>query len=307
MSVPVAFPPRVLGALFDAVEMDDVVDPVVSLPETIPIACDQEEMRRCLALCIQFWREGAIRPDLKTLANTLLWTGDLPPEDRRRYKLIRARYKHLRFALVLYGAQHRAPPLFRATVVVMGHLQDAYRNNRRSVVLAYALALRVLMTRAIWWAVHREVAQVRIDDAAGFRDYRRREISRLDQWLADPSLTAHRFHAMRKIVSRLVSFYDTRRCIEPDDRALRMSRYLSAINGLMGEMHDDLVERAMAGQQDYHHDALVLPPDIDQRLRALTQAYPGLYRNPDQAPVSSLRQPTGRRPAPALHAYTDEA
>jgi hypothetical protein len=282
VSVPVAFSPQVLGALFDAVEMDDVVDPVVSLPDTIPTACDQDEMRRCLALCIQFWREGAIRADLKTLANTLLRTGDLRTEDRRRYKLIRARYKHLRFALVLYGAQHQAPPLFRATVVVMGHLQDAYRNNRRSAVLGYALVLRLLLTRAIWWAVHREVAKVRIDDAAGFRDYRRSEIGLLDQWLADPSLTAHRFHAMRKIVSRLVSFYDTRRCIEPDDRALRMSRYLSAINGLMGEMHDELVERSMAGQQDYHHDAMVLPADIHQRLQALTQAYPDLYRNHEE-------------------------
>ncbi|RYE42246.1 MAG: hypothetical protein EOP21_08325 [Hyphomicrobiales bacterium] len=307
MSVPTAFSPEVLGALFEAVEMDDVVDPVVSLPDTIPTACDQDEMRRCLALCIQFWREGAIRADLKTLVNALLWTGDLPPKDRRRYKLIRARYKHLRFALVLYGTQHRAPALFRATVVAMGHLQDAYRNNRRSAVLGYALALRVLMTRAIWWAVHREVARVRIDDAAGFHDYRRGEIARLDQWLADPSLTAHRFHAMRKIVSRLVSFYDTRRCIEPDNCSLRMSRYLSAINGLMGEMHDDLVERAMVGQQDYYRDALVLPSDIHKRLRALTKAYLGLHHNQDRAPGSSLRQPAGPRPAPALHAYTDEA
>ena len=291
MSVAVAFSPQVLGALFDAVEMDDVVDPVVSLPDTIPIACDQNEMRRCLALCIQFWREGAIRADLKTLASTLLRIGDLPAEDRRRYKLIRARYKHLRFALVLYGARHRAPPLFRATVVVMGHLQDAYRNNRRSVVLAYALALRVLLTRAIWWAVHREIARVRIDDAAGFREFRRGEICRLNQWLANTNLTAHRFHAMRKIISRLVSFYDTRRCIDPDDRALRMSRYLSAINGLMGEMHDELVERAMAGQQDYHHDALVLPADIHERLQALTQAYPDLHRKQDRPPISSLCRP----------------
>jgi hypothetical protein len=73
--------------------------------------------------------------------------------------------------------------------------------------------------------------------------------ARLYQWLADPVLTAHRFHAMRKIVSRLVSFYDARRCIEPDDRTLRMSRYFSAINGLMGEMHDKFIERAMAGNK----------------------------------------------------------
>jgi hypothetical protein len=271
-----AFSPQVIGALLDAVEMDDVVDPVVSLPDTIPVDCDQDEMRRCLALCIQFWREGAIRSDLKTLAHTLLLTGDLPRDDRRRYKLIRARYKHLRFALVLYGARHRAPPLFRTTVIMMGHLQDAYRNERRFAVLGYALALRLLLARPIWWAVHHEIANVRLDGAQGFRDFRSAEMRRLDQWLTDSSLTAHRFHAMRKIVSRLVSFYDTRRSLEPDDRSMRMSRFLSAINGLMGSMHDEFVERTAAGQQDYHHDPIMLPKDIFERLRDLTQSYPGL-------------------------------
>jgi len=276
MSAGAAFSPQMIAALFDAVEMDDVVDPVVSLPDRIPIDCDRDEMGRCLALCIQFWREGAIRSDLTSLTNTLLLTGDLSRDARRRYKLIRARYKHLRFALTLYGTRHRPPPLFRATVVVMGHLQDAYRNERRTAVLGYALALRLLLTRPIWWAVRCEVASVRLDDAAGFREFRMAEMRRLDQWLADTSLTAHRFHAMRKIVSRLVSFYDTRRSLEPDERALRMSRFLSAINGLMGNMHDELIERAVSGQQDYHRDTLVLPPDIRRRLHALTQTYPGL-------------------------------
>jgi len=134
MTARAPFPPSVIAALFEAVEMDDVVDPVVSLPDPIPLACDVAEMRRCLDLCLQFWREGAIRQDLLSLTGTLLRTGDLPLDQRRRYKLIRARYKHLRFALVLYSAVHRAPLLFRATVAVMGHLQDAYRNDRRGAV-----------------------------------------------------------------------------------------------------------------------------------------------------------------------------
>jgi hypothetical protein len=268
------FAPEVLAALFEAVEMDDVVDPVVSLPDPIPVACDSLEMRRCAEMCLQFWCEGAIRSDLVALTATLLLTGDLPPDARRRYKLIRARYKHLRFALVLYGVRHRAPALFRITVEVMGHLQDAYRNRRRVAVLAYALALRLLVSSPMWWAVQREVAGVRLDDAQGFLRFRRNEMQRLAQWLGDDKLTAHRFHAMRKIVSRLVSFYDTRRCLQPDERAFCMSRFLSAINGLMGNLHDDLVESAIAGRQDYHRDAFVLPEDIRSRLHALTQAYP---------------------------------
>ncbi|MBB3941596.1 hypothetical protein GGR39_003277 [Novosphingobium fluoreni] len=271
MTARAPFPPSVVDALFEAVEMDDVVDPVVSLPDPIPMACDAAEMRRCLDLCLQFWREGAIRQDLLSLTGTLLRTGDLPPDQRRRYKLIRARYKHLRFALVLYSAAHRAPLLFRATVAVMGHLQDAYRNDRHGAARRYALVLRSLLTWPVWRAVQRQVGTLRLDDAKGFLRYRLSELQRLSQWLAAETLTAHRFHAMRKIVSRMVSFYDTRRSLAPCEQTYQMSRYLSAINGLMGGMHDDLVESAVSGLQDYHRDAFLLPQDIRSRLLALTQ------------------------------------
>jgi hypothetical protein len=275
------YPAPVLDALFEAIEMDDVVDPVVSLPHPIPVACSKEEMRHCLDLCIQFWRAGGTRQDLRALIGTLLLTGDLPPDARRRYKLIRARYKHLRFALVLYGREHNAPPLFRATVAVMGHLQDAYRNRRIAAVLLYALLLRLLVTRLAWMAVRREVDRVRLDGADGFARYRAEEVQRLRRWLAQPQITAHRFHAMRKVVSRLVSFYDTRRSLQPDESMFRMSRFLSAINGLMGSMHDDLVEQSVMGCLDYRRDALALPEDIRCRIEAFAGAYP--VAHPPQA------------------------
>lgn len=269
-----AYPPEVIQALFDAVEMDDVVDPVVSLPDAIPVICSQEDMRRCLALCVQFWHEGAIRADLLAMTATLLATGDLSQQGRRRFKLIRARYKHLRFALVLYGATHRAPPLFRATVAVMGHLQDAFKNRHRSAVVGYGMALRLLLSWPIWKLVQREVDRVRLDDADGFVRFRAAELLRLKQGLRHDRVTAHTFHAMRKIVSRQVSFYDTMRSLEPDEHSYRMSRFLSAINGLMGSLHDDLVEGAVAGLHDYHCDTFALPQDIRCRLRTLTDAYP---------------------------------
>jgi hypothetical protein len=206
----------------------------------------------------------------------LLLTGNLPQDARRRFKLIRARYKHLRFALVLYGADHRAPPLFRATVAVMGHLQDAFKNARRSRVITYGLLLRLLLCWPVWIAVRREVANVRLDGEDGFLRFRKAEFGRLRQWLGGVGLTAHRFHAMRKIVSRQVSFYDTMRTLQPDERFYRMSRFLSAINGLMGSLHDDLVEQAIAGHHDYRHDTFALPDDIRDRLRTLTETYPML-------------------------------
>ncbi len=268
------YPRQVLAALFDAVELNDVVDPVVRLPQPLPLACDAAQIQRCLALCLQFWEEGADREQLLALTATLLRTGDLSADARRRYKLIRARYKQLRFALVLYGAQHRVPPLLRATVVALGRLQDAFKLGRRRAVTRYALVLRMLLSRPVWFAVRREIAAVKIDDAEGFLRFRKSEIGCLRRWLAEPRLTAHGFHAMRKIISRQVSFYDTLRSLEPDDGYLGMSRYLSAINGLMGSHHDDLVDETFSGRRDYHRDAVTLSGDVRARLQALVAAYP---------------------------------
>lgn len=261
---------KTLDALFEAVDTDDIVDPVVSLPDTVPMDCTTAEMRACLDLCLQFWREGAVRSDMVMLANTLLQTGDLSAKDRIHYKHIRARYKHLRFALVLYSQKHKAPMLFRSTVAVMGHLQDAFRNRQLRATTGYALLLRMLLSWPVWLAVQYEIKAVKIDSEQGFMAFRQAEFRRLSGWLKSGTLTAHRFHVIRKIISRQVSFYDTMRTLAPDEQFYRMSRFLSAINGLMGSMHDDLVEQAGRGQRDYRRDNVLMPDNIRSRLEALT-------------------------------------
>jgi len=268
------YPRETLEAMFQAIEMDDVVDPVVSLPDPIPAVCDAAVMRACYALALQFWRENADRAQMRAHVDTLLLTGDLPHDARVRYKHIRAAYKQMRFALVLYGRRHKAPLLFRLTVATMGHLQDAFRNRRRWAVSGYALVLRALLSPPLWLAVRGEVGRVQLDDAQGFRVFQMAEFRRLQGWLADGPPTGHRFHMMRKVISRQVSFYDAMRTLQPDEQVYRMSRFLSAINGLMGSLHDDLVEQAGAGERDYHGDDVPLPRDIADRLEALVARNP---------------------------------
>lgn len=265
---------QTLDALFQAVEMNDVVDPVVSLPDAILVPCSAQDMQRCFDLCLQFWRERADRTRMRELLDRLLVAGDLPLDARVRYKHIRAAYKQLRFALVLYGRRHKAPFLFRSTVAVMGLLQDAFRNRRRLAVQGYALALRLLLSWPVAMGVNREIAAVRLDDADGFHAFREAEFRRLKDGLAGGRLTGHRFHMMRKIVSRQVSFHDAMRTLAPSEQLYRMSRFLSAINGLMGSMHDDLVERSAMGHGHYHRDDFPLPRDIADRLEALVARSP---------------------------------
>ena len=267
------FSSTILDAMFYAVDTDDIVDSQVSLPDPVPVACTQEEMGRCLGLCVQFWEQGADRVVMSNLAGRLLRTGDLSPDERIRYKYIRARYKHLRFAFVLYDTRHKPPPLFAATVAVMGHLQDAFRIGNRVGVMRYGVLLRTLLSKPVWQYVKREVASVVLDDTSGFLAFRQGEVRRIRHAL-DNTLTSHGFHSIRKIVSRQVSFYDTLKTLEPNDQLYKVSRFLSAINGLMGSMHDDLVTEAGAGQRDYHRDVLDLPDDIRTRLEMLVAYYP---------------------------------
>ena len=49
----------------------------------------------------------------------------------------------------------------------------------------------------------------------------------------------------------------------------RTARYVGSLNGLMGTLHDTLVQRRLAGTQDYYADPFTLPAEIGERLRLL--------------------------------------
>lgn len=267
------FPPETLQALFDAVEINDVVDPEVSLPAPISLACTEEEMRRCYALCLQFWTEGADRGAMLKLLKILFAGGELDEDQRKQYKYIRARYKHLRFALMLYSADHKVPMLYAATVAVMGQLQDAFRFGHRKMVVGQAMLLRLLLTRPIWVYVRRTVIRRRLTSADDFLAYRKMSIGQLQHTLREHLFSGHEFHGMRKIVSRHVSFYVTRQALDPNDHDHKLFRFLSAINGLMGSRHDVMVEQSIAGEQEYS-SKIPLSDDLRQRLDQFVARYP---------------------------------
>ena len=62
--------------------------------------------------------------------------------------------------------------------------------------------------------------------------------------------------------------------LDPENKeALQISRFLAAINGLMGDKHDDMVADDMENRQSY--DApLALDSDIRQRLELLISRFP---------------------------------
>ncbi|MFV2601043.1 hypothetical protein ACNIU1_26145, partial [Escherichia coli] len=83
---------------------------------------------------------------------------------------------------------------------------------------------------------------------------------------ANPRLPGRQVHDVPTNISQQVSYYDTISSLEPENHeAFQISRFLAAINGLMGDIHDDMVADDMEIRESY--DAPVaLDIDIRQRL-----------------------------------------
>jgi hypothetical protein len=267
------FQAETLRRLFDAVDVNDAVDAHVALPDPIVLACPEESIRQCYALCLQFWKDGVSRKDALRLVKKLLRNEGLSADERLEFKHIRARYKHLRFSQRLFSKSHTSLYLFDKTTRMLGKLQDAFRGGQREDIVRSGLRLRVLLSWPVWAIVQRAMENTRLDNEAGLIAFQKAELRALKKAVEGTNFAGHEFHTVRKIVSMQVSFYDTLRTLGPDDHALRMSRFLAAINGLMGSRHDEMVAEALSGRRHYDTPA-PLANETRSRLEALIARYP---------------------------------
>ncbi|WKU76790.1 hypothetical protein AYR06_03890 [Escherichia albertii] len=268
------FPLEVSERLFIAVEEDDVVDAEVSLPPTITLRCTSDIIHDNYALCLKFWLDGVNRKELLRLTLKQAEGDELSTDERKQYKYMRARYKHLRFAQRLYLKKHQAGFLFGKTTVFLGRFQDGFRNGKKNIVSYYGNLLRVYLSSPVWWLVNYSLRHSQLESVNGFIAYRQAQMRMLKEIVSSPLLTGREFHDVRKIISQQVSYYDTLRSIDPENKeALQISRFLAAINGLMGDKHDEMVADDMENRQSY--DAPVaLDSNIRQRLELLISRFP---------------------------------
>lgn len=268
------FSTETLQRLFIAIDEDDIVDEHTDLPPVVELQCPEDKIRDNYALCLQHWEDGFTRDELLRLVNKLLDGGDLSAEERKEYKYIRSRYKHLRFAQRLYGQKHESSFWFSKTTVFLGHFQDAFRNEKKDRVRLFGRILRFCLSKPIWNCVEHSLRDMVIATEAGFVADRQQQIAKLRALIGKPMLTGTEFHDVRKIISQQVSYYDTLRSIDPADQdALTISRFLAAINGIMGDKHDEMVADNMEGRKPYN-EPTQLEPDLRQRLDLLISRYP---------------------------------
>ncbi|MBM7342159.1 hypothetical protein [Pantoea coffeiphila] len=268
------FSPETIERLFTAVEEDDKLVESASLPTFIELRCSTDDIRHYYALCLQFWEDGFKREDLLKLINNVLQGNVLSEKERLQYKYIRARYKHLRFAQRLYSKKHESNFIFRQTTVFLGHFQDAFRNHNEKNIKIYGRLLNVILSAPVWSVVRYCLRHTVLDDDNGFIQYRQQQIRKLQEAIANPELTGDEFHDVRKIVSQQVSYYDTMRSLEPGNSdARQLSSFLSNINGLMGDRHDEMVADKLSGKRSYSESSQ-MANNIRQPIEMFVARYP---------------------------------
>ncbi|QHI96252.1 hypothetical protein GT348_08465 [Aristophania vespae] len=263
------FPQKTLDTVFEHVLLDDVINLNASLSdEVIEADYTAEEIEASYDLCWQLLERGVDFEQFRSLIAKIAFTGSATEEERLAFKYARARFKHMRFACNNFDKRHRYPKLFHKVIILMGKMQDAFKNTQRFATLIYGLILWLILSPSCYWLIARELTDFRAESPAGLRAYHRRENQKLEKLFKKQNkLAAHDFHLMRKIISRRVAFNDTLRTIRPSPKLDRFSAYLATMNGIMGDMHDELVEKRYVDKQGYYKNSVPFPGDLAERIQ----------------------------------------
>lgn len=270
---PTDFSATQCDALFAAVLVHDELYPEATLPDAIHLDYTQEQLSQCYKICQQLWQEGPSREALSQMVDKIYKQGELNAQDQYAYYCMRAKIKHLRFACVMFDERHRYPRVFHLMTAVMGHLQDVLKNAQHSSVWPAALLVRLFLSKPLYAIAVKEIQNFQPSTVESFRQYVSEEINFIRLNLAKDKITSHEFHDMRKVISRQVAMYDNLKTLYPSAYHQSISKCVSTLNGLMGSLHDELIAKKFDKTQHYYKDTFVMPEEIRQRLKALTEKY----------------------------------
>ncbi|MFT8736567.1 MAG: hypothetical protein ABF760_03790 [Zymomonas mobilis] len=259
-----------LDQLFENILLDDEPYLEAACPDGDRPALKEGDSEECYRLCWQLLERGVEIPDFRRLVMRILKRGGTDDaEERLAFKYARARFKHIRFACANMDDRHRYPWSVNLVTSLMGHMQDAFKNRQKGKTAFWGALLWAALMPPFYNIVRWQLADFKPASVQSLLDYFSEQNRKIKIALGEHKVTGHKFHNIRKIISRRISFNDTLRVIHPAQWNNQMSFYLATINGLMGDMHDDLVEKQIKGEQDYNKFAFPLPESILSRLNTL--------------------------------------
>lgn len=263
------FPQEMLDRLFEYILLDDVPHPDVVLKDNIiKTGYTCEDIKECYQLCWQLLKRGVDFKIFRKLIGKLAYKGSATPQDRLSFKYARARFKHMRFACNNFDRRHRQPRLFHMIIRCMGKMQDSFNNGRHFSTFKYGVFLWIVLSPLVYPLIEKEINDFKADTPEGIKAFHNREIQKLRTALENKEqISAHDFHLLRKIFSRWVSFNDTLRTVRPSDKLNQFSAYLATINGMMGDRHDEYVEKKFSNKKGYYKNKVDLPDDLFRRIQ----------------------------------------
>jgi hypothetical protein len=259
--------------LFEALLIDDVINLQVVLPNQLQISYTQDQLNECYQISLQLWREGLSRELLKQMIDKIYHQGELNAVDKYEFYCMRAKIKHLRFAYVMFDNKHRFPIMFHWMTASMGYMQDVLKSPQPISVKLAAILVRLFLTKPIYSIATNEFDKFVPSTPENFHLYLAEGINFIASNLLKDKVTSHEFHEVRRVISRLVAFYDCMYVLYPSDDQHAVLLYLSTINGLMGSLHDDLIVAMLNKTQNYYKDTFAMPADIKERLVAYVAFY----------------------------------
>lgn len=263
-----------LAALFHNIMVDDEVNLSVACPTDVTPDCNQEELNACYRISWQLLVRGIDLVDFRRMIARIAVRREASPDERIYYKEVRARFKHMRFGCANFDVRHRYPWQLHFITSQMGFLQDAFKSGQKFKTCWMAAVLWIVLLPLPFKLVQRRIENFLSSNPPKFREFQCAEIAKLAKALASgEQVTGQQFHSLRKIISRRTAFVDTLRIIRPSQQLNNLSAYLATINGLMGDMHDELLLKEIRGELDYHKDKFLLPDPIAVRLRKLIDAH----------------------------------
>ncbi|PIP80551.1 MAG: hypothetical protein COW84_04640 [Gammaproteobacteria bacterium CG22_combo_CG10-13_8_21_14_all_40_8] len=251
----------------------DDIDLSAELTHTIHFDYTQEQLNSCFRICFELWKQGVERGTLDRLLERIQKVRYLSEEEQLSYKHIRAKLKHLRFAFIVLDKKHKYPWIFHATIALMGNLQDVLKNKKHNAISRFAFLVRFFTTKPIYALSLRALKQFTPCTPESFQIYVNNEIEFIRKHLSKGAVTSKEFHEMRKVISRQVALYDNLKTLYPCSYHRDVSRFLSTINGLMGNLHDELITKKLNKAQDYYLDTFRIPDKIFCRLQVLVNKY----------------------------------
>ncbi|AEI37925.1 hypothetical protein [Zymomonas mobilis] len=259
-----------LDRVFNNILLDDVPHMEAACPQETRPALRPEDSEDCYRLCWQLLEKGAHIASFRRLVGRIIARGGTDdPDERLDFKYVRAKFKHIRFACANLDERHRYPWSVNLATSLMGHMQDAFKNHQKTKTVLWGSLLWLVLLPPFYKIVQYQLSEFRPATKTSLLEYFRKQNGKIRAALNRQKVTGHQFHDIRKIISRRIAFNDTLRVIHPAEWNDQMSLYLATINGLMGDMHDVLVEKKIKGEQDYDKDTFPLPDNILTRLATL--------------------------------------